>query len=66
MYLITATYHGTDPAQDVMGEGNIEAVGFHADKATAERIAERARIWFDYNDWTIKVEYNPFVESATA
>ena len=65
MYLITATYHGTDPKRYVIGDGNTEAVGFSQLKSIAYDMAANARA-FDYDeDWTVKVEYNPLVESAT-
>jgi|TARA_R100001530_G_scaffold39024_1_gene30163 hypothetical protein len=65
MYLITATYHGPDPARYVIGDGNTEAVGFSKSVVKAYEIAADA-IAFDYDDnWTVEVEYNPLVESAT-
>ena len=65
MYLITATYHGPEPARDVMGgteTHRTEAVGFNASKSAAERDAEIARVWTYNEDWTIEVQYNPLID----
>ena len=65
MYLITATYHGTDPARYVIGDGNTEAVGFSQSVVKAYEIAAHASK-FDYDDnWTVKIEFNPLIESKT-
>jgi len=65
MYLITATYHGPEPRKMVLGDGRTEAVGFSKLKSIAYDMAANARA-YDYDeDWTVKVEYNPLVESTT-
>jgi len=49
----------------ILGDSRTEAVGFSKLKSIAYDMAANARA-YDYDeDWTVKVEYNPLVESTT-
>ena len=66
MYIVIATYHGTeDPAKMVLGgtdeEPNTEIYSWDRDKATAETMADTARAHHYNSDWIIDIVYNPLL-----